>query len=166
MRPARHDHGPQSGLSLISTVATLVILGFLAALVVSALDDMGEHDPQTRSLLDEVGGLAGKAEPSNDGGAAFSARGATGLVHGASVEQCRTDLATVETAVTAYMAQTGTYPVSPDELVTAGFLSSLPSRPSYSFTLEALDGQPTGRVMVNGRPGHEGCGVPAETTVP
>lgn len=165
MHPAAPKGGPQCGLSLISTVATLVTLGLLGALVVSALDDMGKSDPQTRSLLNEVG-ITGGAGTGTDDTAAPSARGPAGLVQGASVQECQADLATLETAVSAYMAQAGSNPTTTDDLVTAGFLSSLPSRPSYAFSLEAVDGQPTGRVMVNGRPGVEGCHAPAARSVP
>ncbi|HEU5111269.1 MAG TPA: prepilin-type N-terminal cleavage/methylation domain-containing protein [Micromonosporaceae bacterium] len=48
---------------------------------------------------------------------------------------CKSDVTTVEVAVEAYRAKTGTYPATMAALVTAGYMKSVPSSTEYFVTL-------------------------------
>lgn len=82
------------------------------------------------------------------------------LVDAFQVQACRADVASLETALSTAQTVLGTAPTTLDDLVRRGFLSEAPYRPFFAFTPEVVDGAATGRVLVNGRPGKEGCALP------
>lgn len=82
------------------------------------------------------------------------------LVDASQVQACRADVASLETALSTAQTVLGTAPTTLDDLVRRGFLSEAPYHPFFTFTPEVVDGAATGRVLVNGRPGKEGCALP------
>lgn len=139
----RHQLRGDEGMSLIGLLVVLVVLGAMAAVVAS-------------TLTGETGTLTLLEQASPELGAEAPARPA-GLPGAASSVACRTDVATLETAMGTAQAIEGTYPASLSDLMARGFLSELPNRPGLLYAPEVIDGRATGRVLVNGLPAGDGC---------
>jgi hypothetical protein len=165
-----------SGMSLLSTLMVLVIMGFMGAIVWKSLS-LGDSsgDSQLRSLLKEANApgdatkLTGAPTPAGQavGGAAAeadmggpSAANPPSLMSTARTAACRGNVGVVETAIATKHTTDGTYPASIDELVAGHWLDAVPSTAGYRMTLEVVDGQPTGHLLVNGQPGLQGCDSP------
>lgn len=82
------------------------------------------------------------------------------LVDVSQVQACRAEVASLESALSTAQTVLGTAPTTLDDLVRRGFLNEAPHQPFFAFTPEVVDGAGTGRVLVNGRPGKEGCAPP------
>ena len=138
----------EAGSSLIGVLVVLVILGAMAAAVVATLG----RDEQTATALSQLtpGGTM-------DSGTPAAGPIAAGPIAASSVAACRADVATLETAMAAVHASSGTYPASLAELQASGLVGDLPEIPGLTFGPEISGGQPTGRILVNGRPADEGC---------
>jgi hypothetical protein len=136
----------ESGVSLVGVVVVLVILGALAALAVTALPS----DPGT------AGRLQGLVPDDDlvDGGAAPRPRSPADAPATAA---CTITAQTLGTAWAAKHAADGTNPATLGELVATGYLSAAPDHRGYEYTLEAVGGRATGKVLVNGMPYQQGC---------
>ena len=73
-----------------------------------------------------------------------------GVTAGAKKNACKTERKTVETAMEAYKADTGAYPVSL-ALLTGGTVSYLKTDPSANFTYIASSGAISGIPLVGGK---------------
>ncbi len=143
----------EAGSSLIGVLVVLVILGAMAAAVVATLG----RDEQTATALSQLtpGGTMDSGTPA--AGPIAAGPIAAGPIAASSVAACRADVATLETAMAAVHASSGTYPASLAELQASGLVGDLPEIPGLTFGPEISGGQPTGRILVNGRPADEGC---------
>lgn len=148
----------EDGLSLVGMLVVLALLGALTVLAVSSLggdDDLiGAARPGSR--LHPAAGAAGAGPGGGTG------EGAAGLVGASSVAACQADVAAIESAMTAARAVLGRFPATVAELVTSGFLSEVPHRAGFAFSVEMVNGSATGRVLVNGRPAEESCTSPVK----
>ena len=135
----------EAGSSLLGILMVLMILGAMAGLVYMTMG------PGTgpRTTLDMVPDDAGEG-----GGGAANAPSA---VAGASAGACRANFQAVDAAQAAKNAQEGTNAASVAQLVAEGWLSEPPKTDGYTIDLEMVDGEPTGRVLVNGTAGVEAC---------
>ena len=129
-------------MGLVGLLVVLVILGAMAAVAMSSLG--GDDSPVPRRLSPPDTALPPGGRPVGGAGAA-------------SAEACRMDVATLERAMAISYARSGAHPTDLSQLVDQGMVSALPDRAGYVFTAEVVDGRGTGRVLVNGRPGPQGC---------
>lgn len=147
---SRMGNGPcgerELGGSLVGLLVVLVAIGAMAALAVSALSGNLATDP-----------LSGLAPTSPGHEAASGPAGAAGLTGAAAGAACRSDVATLESAMGAAQAVNGTYPASLAELRAMGFVSELPDRPGLAYSPEVAGTSGTGRILVNGLRADEGC---------
>lgn len=148
---------PDSGLSIISLVFTLVILGLMAAIAVKIGDGSKKDSAETSGLLSQLGGAAGAAD-AIAGAAQAGAGGVGGLAGSAASAACKANVAIVERALATLTTQGESLPANIDELVSRGVISEIPAVRGYTLSLEVVDGRPTGKVLVNSRPAAEGCG--------
>lgn len=157
-------------MSLVSTLVVFVIMGALGAIVLSSVPfGDSSSDPETQSLLDDMnvgptpaGQVAGGAEvQANLGGPSARAGNTPSLASNARTAACKTNVGVVEAAAKTKQVTDGAYPTSIDELVAGKWLDSAPDTKGYVMSLEVVDGQPTGLVLVNGKPGLQGCDAPA-----
>ena len=149
----------QRGASLLSVLMVIMILGGLAGVAAYGMSRVAKDPlhaspgagltPEDRTLL------AGKAPP--QGGASLAPRRPT---DGASTAACLSNVRTIEAASTAKFAIDGTFPATLAELVSGRWLPEVPDLKGYELTMEAADGQPNGKVLVNGLPSAEGCAAP------
>jgi hypothetical protein len=158
-----------SGVSLISTLLVLIIMGTLAAMVFASLN-MGDSKSQkeTKSLLKELNAptpagqaAAGAAAEANMGGAGV-APNPPSLAGAARTTACKANVGTVEAALANAHGVSGSYPPSLDALVAGRWIDAVPSTAGYHMSLEIGAGQPTGHVLVNGQPGMQGCEGPPQ----
>lgn len=160
-----HDPADSRGVSLLSTLFVLVILGAMAGVVVASLPTGDtKSDKERNKLLNELNAptpagqaAGGAAAEANMGGPSAGAGNSSSLASNARTAACRANVGVVEAAVTTKHGTDGTYPASVDELVAGHWLDAAPSTVGYQITLELAGGQPTGRVLVNGQPGVQGC---------
>ena len=140
----------ERGTGLIGLVVVLGLLGGLVALVLSSRE-VGFSLPEAA-----INGTPDSpaSNPPPAGG------GLGSLVDASQMATCRADVAAIETAMGTSRAVLGVVPRSLPELITLGFLTEVPVRPGFTFTPELIGGTATGRVLVNGRPGVEGCSDP------
>jgi len=144
----------ERGVSLVGTLVVLVILGGLAALVLSAWpDDPSGTSATLRSLTSEAN-LAGGGAPNVAAGASRSPVG------GAGAAACTATVRSIEQAAATMHASGGAFPSSISELVTSRWLSEAPATPGYALTMAEVGGQRNGKVLVNGLPSERGCAVP------
>ena len=139
-----------AGAGLLGLVVLLVVLGALVAVVLAALDgedDDGSGGPGTVAAPGGPPPVAGEAGPG----------GPAGLAGAATRAACAEDARTLESAMAADHATSGSYPTTLEELRARGWVSELPARPGVEFAPEVVDGRPTGRILVNGSPAAEGC---------
>lgn len=148
---------PDAGLSLISLLFTLVILGLMAAIAVKIGDGSKKDSAETSGLLSQMGGAAGAAD-AVAGGVQAGAGGVAGIAGSAASAACRANVAIVERALETLKTQGEALPASVDELVARGKINQIPSVRGYTLSLEVVDGSPTGAVLINDRPANEGCG--------
>lgn len=136
--------GPERGASLVSLLLVVVVLGALAALAVTALpnDPSGTASP-----------LPGRT-PSSGGATPGAPRSPAA---GAADAACTSTARTLAASVAAKQAVDGAFPATVEEMVAAGYLASAPSVRGREFSLEAVGGRPTGKVLVNGLPSEQGC---------
>jgi hypothetical protein len=155
------------GVSLLSTLIVLVTMGALGAVVLTSLPfGDSSSETQTRSVLNELNAptpagqaVQGAAAEANMGGS--PAVKPPSLPASARTAACRANVGVVNTAVATKHQTDGTYPSSIDELVAGRWLDAAPSTLGYEMSLETAGGQPTGRVLVNGQPGLQGCDAPS-----
>lgn len=157
-----------TGVSLISTLVVLVTLGAMSAIVFSALSKgESKSTKETKALLDELNAptpagqaAAGAAAEADMAGA--SAARPPSLAGMARTSACKANVGVLQAATATKHASDGAWPASVDELVAGHWIDSAPSTAGYHITLEVVGGQPTGQVLVNGRPGAQGCDGPAQ----
>jgi hypothetical protein len=129
-------------VSILSTLVVLVIMGAMGAVVASSMSLGGDSNhSQVKSLMGEINA------PANSPSMPSAARQAA----------CRANVEVVEAAIGTKHATDGAYPSSIDELVNGHWLDSAPTSAGYQMTIEVLDGQATGRLLVNGQPAAQGC---------
>lgn len=171
---SRGENAP--GVGLLSTLMVLVILGALSAIVLTSLP-FGDRtsETQAKSLLNEAnaqgdaGKLVGAPTPAGQtlGGAAAeadmggpSAANPPSLPSTARTAACKANVGVVDAAIAAKYATDGAYPASMEELVVGHWLDAAPATAGYQMSLEVVGSQPTGRLLVNGKPGVDGCDAP------
>jgi hypothetical protein len=163
-----HGENPP-GVSMISTLAVLVIMGALSAVVLSSVPfGDSSSDPQTQSLMNDMnvgptpaGQVAGGAAvEANMGGPSAGAGNPPSLASNARTAACRTNVDVVATATRTKQATDGAYAASIDELIAGKWLDSAPDTKGFAMTLEVVEGKPTGQVLVNGKPGAQACDAP------
>jgi hypothetical protein len=133
----------EAGSSLLGILLVLIILGTLAGLVYVTMG--AGTGPTTRfDMVPEPG-------EEGNGGSVRAPRAIAGA--GA----CRANYQAVDAAQAAKNAKDGSNAASVAELVREGWLSAPPETQGYTIDLEVVDGQPTGRVLVNGAGGIEVC---------
>jgi hypothetical protein len=138
----------ERGFSLVGTILVLVILGGMATVVVASLPSGGGLDPV-------LGGSS--APPGASVSAGPPAPRPPSLIGSAAIAACQADERSIEEAVAAMHASTGSYPATVAEMVSGHWLTQSPNLAGFRFSLETTDGRPTGRVLVNGSAGVGGC---------
>lgn len=157
-------HKGDGGLSLVSMLFTLVALGLMAAIAVKAVDGQESDRQGTGALLQQLAeqsqtqaDMSSGAQPSGAGPAGPAGPG--GMMGAASITACNANVDLVEKALGTMTATGQPLPATVEELVARGGLSEAPVMRGYTLTLENVDGAPTGKVLVNGKPGVEGCAL-------
>lgn len=138
---------------------TLVALGLMAAIAVKAVDGQEKDRQGTSALLQQLA-EQGQTQADMSSGAQPSAAGPAGpggMMGAASVTACSANVDLVEKALATMSATGQDLPFTIEELVARGGLTEVPSMRGYTLTLENVDGQPTGKVLVNGKLGAQGC---------
>ncbi len=135
----------EAGSSLLGVLLVLFILGSLAALVYVTMGPGTDHATRLDMAPD-----AGQGEGAG-------ATGAPSPIAGATAGACKATYQAVEAAQAAKNAKEGSNAASVAQLVAEGWLSQTPSTDGYTIDLEVVDGDPTGRVLVNGTGGIEAC---------
>lgn len=138
---------------MVGLVVVLALLGALAALALSSSRGDG-------LLSDLVAPSGTTGDPLSVGSPAAAGSGPAALVDASEVVACRADVVSLEAAMATARTVLGAVPLTLPELVKGGFLSDLPARPGFTFVPEVAAGVATGRVLVNGRTGSEGCAAP------
>ncbi|MEJ7764456.1 MAG: hypothetical protein WKF86_03075 [Acidimicrobiales bacterium] len=149
----------QRGAGLVSVVIVIMILGGLAGVAAYGMTRVAKDPldaspgagltPADRALL------AGKAPP--EGSASLAPRRPT---DGASTAACLANVRVIEEAASAKFAIDGSFPATLAELVSDRWLAEVPDLKGYELTMEAAEGRPNGKVLVNGLPSTEGCAAP------
>ena len=134
----RHDQESRDrGASLVSVLLVLVVLGSLAGLALMALPDEPSVGP---SLDASAGAPSTSAQPRS-------------LPDGATQAACTATVRAVEQAAAAKLAVDGRFPATVEELVSGGWLSTVPVLRGYQLLIDTA----TGKVLVNGLPAGQGC---------
>jgi len=144
----------ERGVSLVGTLVVLVILGGLAVVVLSAWPDDPSGTSATLRGLTSEANLAGGGAPNAAAGGPRSPVGDAGAV------ACTANVRSLEQAAATMHASAGTFPATVSELVGGRWLSEAPVSPGYALTMAVTDGQPNGRILVNGLPADQGCAAP------
>jgi hypothetical protein len=152
------------GVSLVSTLVVLTIMGAMGAVVLSSMPfGSDSNDSQVKSVMGEINAptpagqaVQGATAEANLGGGPAAANPPS-LPSAARTAACRANVGVVEAAISTKHATDGSYPSSIDELVRGHWLDSAPTTAGFQMTLEVVNGQPTGRLVVNGQPGLQGC---------
>jgi hypothetical protein len=134
----------EDGTSLLGLTIVLAVLGGLAVMALSATGFHEDVQPLELTSPQPAEGAPPVRQAPGD--------------HARRVA-CEANLRAVEAAVATKQAVEGSLPVTIEELAAGGWLSDPAIAAETDISLELRDGVPTGRVLVAGRPGLEGCGT-------